>query len=199
MKTRLTSRVERMPLRRRLMVLGLLACTVQAPAMAKASKPAKTAATPVHHHHHHHHSARHGHAGTAHHRHPKPAASLALAGAEAAVADRYRATGKASWYGKDFHGRRTANGESFDRHEFTGAHRTLPFGTVVRVTNLRNGRSALVRINDRGPFTGNRIIDLSYAAAKQIGMTGRGVARVRIEEVAPSKLAKDDHARKAKS
>jgi rare lipoprotein A len=89
--------------------------------------------------------------------------------------------GLASWYGGKFQGRRTASGELFDTLQFTAAHRTLPFGTVVLVTNLRNGRSVTVRINDRGPFIQGRIIDLSMAAATAIGLTGEGVTPVRIE------------------
>jgi rare lipoprotein A len=89
--------------------------------------------------------------------------------------------GVASWYGPGFHGRRTASGEVYDQHELTAAHRTLPIGTRVVVTNLVNGRSVEVRINDRGPFVEGRTIDLSYAAARSIGMIGTGTARVRVE------------------
>lgn len=89
--------------------------------------------------------------------------------------------GRASWYGPGFAGRRTANGEIFDPSQLTAAHKTLPFGTQVRVTNLNNGRSILVRINDRGPFKPGRIIDLSRAAAEQIGMIGSGTAPVQLE------------------
>ncbi len=89
--------------------------------------------------------------------------------------------GRASWYGPGFAGRRTANGEVFDPSQLTAAHKTLPFGTQVRVTNLNNGRSTLVRINDRGPFKPGRIIDLSRAAAEQIGMIGSGTAPVQLE------------------
>ena len=88
------------------------------------------------------------------------------------------AIGKASWYGRQFHGRTTASGEPFDMFTLTAAHRTLPFGTRVRVTNLETGRSVVVRVNDRGPFAAARIIDVSYAAAKALGMVGAGVARV---------------------
>jgi rare lipoprotein A len=88
--------------------------------------------------------------------------------------------GTASWYGPGFHGRRTANGEEYNMHALTAAHRTLPFGTRVSVTNLSNGRSVVVRINDRGPFVKNRIIDLSHAAAERIDMIGSGTARVRL-------------------
>ncbi|MDO8904368.1 septal ring lytic transglycosylase RlpA family protein [Hydrogenophaga sp.] len=86
--------------------------------------------------------------------------------------------GIASWYGERFHGRRTASGEAFNMHEFTAAHRTLPFGTWVRVRNLDNGREVVVRINDRGPFTRGRVIDLSRAAADTIGIVQAGTSRV---------------------
>lgn len=90
-------------------------------------------------------------------------------------------TGTASWYGPGFHGRRSASGEVFNQNALTAAHRTLPFGTRVRVTNLRNGQQVIVRINDRGPFTGGRIIDLSAAAASSIGLRASGVGQVQIE------------------
>src|SRR5690348_14355278 len=89
--------------------------------------------------------------------------------------------GVASWYGPGFHGNRTANGEIYDQYEMTAAHPTLPLGTRVMVTNLTNGRSVEVRINDRGPFVDGRVIDLSYAAARTIAMVGPGTARVRID------------------
>lgn len=89
--------------------------------------------------------------------------------------------GPASWYGGKFHGRLTANGERFDKWGLTAAHRTLPFGTKVRVTNERNGRSVVVRINDRGPFHGNRVIDLSRGAAEEVGLVNSGTAPVKIE------------------
>jgi rare lipoprotein A len=95
--------------------------------------------------------------------------------------DATRLEGLASWYGRKFHGRPTASGERYDMHELTAAHRTLPFETRVRVTNLENGRSVRVRINDRGPFVDGRIIDLSYGAAKKLGMVEAGVVRVRLE------------------
>ena len=91
--------------------------------------------------------------------------------------------GLASWYGGKFHGRLTANGEVFDTNELTAAHKTLPFGTLVKVTHVPDGRSVVVRINDRGPFVEGRIIDLSRAAADAIGLTARGVAPVRVEIV----------------
>jgi len=90
-------------------------------------------------------------------------------------------TGLASWYGPEFHGRPTSSLEVFDMNDMTAAHRTLPFGTYVMVTNLANARSAVVRINDRGPFHRGRIIDLSYAAARVLGLVGPGTARVRLE------------------
>ena len=99
------------------------------------------------------------------------------------TADGYSEEGIASWYGRDFHGRKTANGEIYNMYAMTAAHKLLPLGTNVRVTHLQNGRSILVRINDRGPFVGNRIIDLSYAGAKELGMLGTGTARVRVEAV----------------
>ncbi len=89
--------------------------------------------------------------------------------------------GQASWYGADFQGKPTASGEPFDMTELTAAHPTLPFGTQVRVINPRNGRSVVVRINDRGPYSGQRVIDLSRTAAELIGIKARGVGRVRIE------------------
>lgn len=90
---------------------------------------------------------------------------------------------RASYYADSFHGKRTANGETFRLQEYTAAHRSLPFGTAVRVTNLDNGRNVMVRINDRGPHLKNRIIDLSPAAAREIGIFGKGTARVRIESL----------------
>ena len=91
--------------------------------------------------------------------------------------------GKASWYGREQHGHLTANGEHFDMYALTAAHRTLHMETRVRVVNLRNGRSTVVRINDRGPYSRGRIIDVSYAAAKQLDMLDAGVVPVRIEVI----------------
>ncbi|MCU1239886.1 MAG: rare lipoprotein [Candidatus Acidoferrum typicum] len=93
----------------------------------------------------------------------------------------YTEQGNASWYGIPFDGRRASNGEIYDMHKLTAAHRTLPFDTVVRVTNLSNGKSTVVRITDRGPFVDNRIIDLSMAAAREIDSIGPGVVPVRLE------------------
>jgi len=92
----------------------------------------------------------------------------------------YSETGDASYYGREAHGHPTASGEKFNMYALTAAHKTLPFGTRVRVTNLANKRSVVVRINDRGPFVSGRIIDLSYAAAKDIKMLDAGVARVEL-------------------
>ena len=92
-------------------------------------------------------------------------------------------TGLASWYGPKFHGRRTANGEVYDMYSMTAAHKQLPFNTIIEVTHLGNGKSCRVRINDRGPFKGKRILDLSKAAAQKIGLINEGVARVRIRIV----------------
>ncbi len=89
--------------------------------------------------------------------------------------------GMASWYGGKFHGRITTNGERYNMYKISAAHRTLPFGTLVRVTNRNNSKSVIVRINDRGPWISDRIIDLSYGAAKKVGMVADGVARVRME------------------
>jgi rare lipoprotein A len=93
----------------------------------------------------------------------------------------YTEEGNASWYGAPFHGRKASNGETYDMYKMTAAHRTLPFNSMVRVTNLNNGKSATVRITDRGPFIDNRIIDLSLAAAREIESVGPGVVPVRIE------------------
>ncbi|EAU56203.1 septal ring lytic transglycosylase RlpA family protein [Mariprofundus ferrooxydans] len=96
-------------------------------------------------------------------------------------ATHYDKTGIASWYGKDFHGKRTANGERYDMHALSAAHKTLPLPTLVRVTNLDNGRAVIVRVNDRGPFVKERLIDLSYAAAKELGYANQGTAHVRVQ------------------
>ncbi len=95
----------------------------------------------------------------------------------------WKQTGKASWYGEKFHGRKTANGETYDMYGMTAAHKTLPFDTLVEVKNLDNGREVQVRINDRGPFVRGRIIDLTYTAAERIGMIGPGTAKVRVRVV----------------
>jgi rare lipoprotein A len=101
----------------------------------------------------------------------------------AAKSKRHYQVGKASWYGKRFHGRKTASGETYDMFQFTAAHQALPLGSVVRVTNLRNGRWVVVRINDRGPVPESRIIDLSYGAAQVLGLRDDGVDRVCLDVV----------------
>src|SRR5712692_1313658 len=98
--------------------------------------------------------------------------------------------GTASWYGKQFEGKTTASGEPFDMHEFTAAHPTLPLGTYIRVTNLRNGRAVVVRINDRGPVVEDRIIDVSYNTARVLGFHERGLQRVRLDLVRPASMAR---------
>lgn len=100
-----------------------------------------------------------------------------------ALASEGTLSGVASWYGPGFHGRTTANGERYDMHAMTAAHKSLKFGTKVKVTNQRNGKSVTVRINDRGPFVGGRVIDLSRGAASAIDMIGPGTAPVTIEIV----------------
>jgi rare lipoprotein A len=100
--------------------------------------------------------------------------------------------GVASWYGRPHHGRRTASGEIYDMNALTAAHRTLPFGTWVRVTNVETGQSIDVRINDRGPFVRNRVIDLSYAAARGVGVAGRGLATVRLKVIPAPGAAEAD-------
>ncbi len=104
----------------------------------------------------------------------------------------YRAEGLASWYGDDFHGRLTANGEVFDMASLTAAHPTLPIPSYARVTNLGNGKSLIVRVNDRGPYHGNRLIDVSNKAAELLEFKGRGIANVRVEYVARAPLEGSD-------
>lgn len=101
--------------------------------------------------------------------------------------------GLASWYGKYFQGKKTANGESYDMNGLTCAHRSLPLGSWIRVTNLRNRQSVFVRVNDRGPMPEDRIVDLSYGAAKAVGLTSRGIAKVKLETLRPedTEMAKE--------
>jgi rare lipoprotein A len=101
---------------------------------------------------------------------------------------KYDETGIASWYGEQFHGKYTANGEIFDLNQMTAAHRTLPMPTVVRVTNLENGRSIAVRVNDRGPYARGRIIDMSRRAAQLLGFEGQGTAKVRVQIMVPESI-----------
>lgn len=111
----------------------------------------------------------------------------------------YVETGIASWYGPGFHGKKTASGETYNQNELTAAHRTLQMPSLVRVTNLTNGRSVVVRVNDRGPFAKGRIIDVSGAAAKLLNMTGPGVARVKLELLASESRALAAAAKSGKS
>lgn len=106
-----------------------------------------------------------------------------------ATAEGYKERGVASWYGPDFHTRSTSSGEPYDMYAMTAAHKTLPIPAYARVTNLSNGRSIVVRINDRGPFVGNRIIDLSYTAAHKLDMTRAGTAFVEVEVITPGSSA----------
>lgn len=128
------------------------------------------------------------------------AALILCLGATAATADfgaqhgadaGYHQVGLASWYGPGFHGRRTASGQRFDQNGLTAAHRKLPLGSEVRVTNLENGRSIVVEINDRGPHVRSRVIDLSKGAARKLGMVEEGIARVRIEIQPPQRAETD--------
>ncbi|MGL4241480.1 MAG: septal ring lytic transglycosylase RlpA family protein [Beijerinckiaceae bacterium] len=110
------------------------------------------------------------------------AASAAALALQTAPADAFTQLGIGSYYGPELHGRRTASGERFNQHGMTAAHRSAAFGSRLKVTNLANGRSVVVRVNDRGPFVRGRVVDISAGAARQIGMHGRGVARVRVEK-----------------
>jgi rare lipoprotein A len=127
------------------------------------------------------------------HASPVPSSAPTLASvppkhsAAARPSTRAAGQGPISYYGPGFHGQRTANGERFDAQALTMAHRTLPFGTQVRVTNLRNGRSVMLRVNDRGPWARGRIADVSAAAARRLGMQGQGVVRARLDVVSDAR------------
>ena len=106
-------------------------------------------------------------------------------------------TGKASWYGNQFHGRKTASGERYDMNALTAAHRTLPIPSYARVTNTKNGKSVIVRVNDRGPFHGSRVMDVSKAAAQKLGFISQGTTHIKIEQVLPgSETAMSDMPKK---
>jgi rare lipoprotein A len=109
-----------------------------------------------------------------------------------AIKTRKSQVGRASWYGRLFHHKRTASGERFDMYQFTAAHRTLPLGSWVKVTDLKNDRWVIVRINDRGPVPKNRIIDLSYGAAKMLGMRGNGIDPVRVELIETPTISQNE-------
>jgi rare lipoprotein A len=123
---------------------------------------------------------------------PAPAAAPAPAPAPAAAASADASEGKVAWYGRKFAGRKTASGQRFDPNALTMAHKTLPFGTKVKVTSLKNKRSVVVRVNDRGPSTPDRIGDVSHAAAKRLGMLRSGVIEAKLEVTgeAPAKRMK---------
>ena len=110
----------------------------------------------------------------------------------------FQETGLASWYGRDFHGKKTSNGETYNMHAMTAAHKTLPMNTYVKVTRLDDGRETVVRVNDRGPFVSGRIIDLSFSAAKELGIDIQGTAKVRITALGSKsgdKLVTSDYSR----
>ncbi|QRN40882.1 MAG: septal ring lytic transglycosylase RlpA family protein [Neisseriaceae bacterium] len=94
---------------------------------------------------------------------------------------KFEQTGLASWYGKSFHGRRTASGEIYDMYKMTAAHKKLPLNTKIRVTNLKNNKRVTLKVNDRGPYMGKRILDVSYVAAQELGFVSKGVAKVKVE------------------
>ena len=119
----------------------------------------------------------------------EPTRTTPKAQSRKAPQDKPYQVGKASWYGKRFHGRTTASGEAFNMYQFTAAHRQLPLGTWVKVTNLRNRKWIMVRVNDRGPLPDTRIIDLSYATAQLLGFRERGTERVRLDIVKPESMA----------
>lgn len=156
---------------------------------AQARKPAPVSPIP--------HEARERHAVSAQ-KNKRVALRHAPSGPHLQHAQRRSQTGIASWYGREFHGHRTANGERFDMYALTAAHRTLPFGSFARVTLPATGRSVVVRINDRGPYARGRVIDLSFGAARVLGYSGAGSARVRIEPVAAREGAAQQGARRAK-
>lgn len=107
----------------------------------------------------------------------------------------YAEKGIASWYGKKFHGKKTSNGEIYNMYSMTAAHKTLPMNTSLLVTNIKNGKQIVVRVNDRGPFVQGRIVDLSYHAANEIGMTHAGVAQVHIQAISKEKITVDKYGR----
>jgi len=113
----------------------------------------------------------------------KPTVKYSIANKKTGDNSAINLQGMASYYGPKYHGRKTSSGEVFDMYQLTAAHREFAFGTKLRVTNLENGKSVVVRVNDRGPFVGDRIIDLSYAAAKQIEMLSTGVVEVKLEKL----------------
>lgn len=155
-----------------LLCLGLTGCgTKYIPGIGAPSAPSKKSPAPA------------GKGGTY-----KPYTVLGQTYFPLGSAEGYAETGVASWYGPTFHGKKTANGERYDMYQMTAAHRILPMQTRLVVRNLDNGRTAEVRVNDRGPFVNNRIIDLSYAAADALGVVGPGTARVSLETIAGQRI-----------
>lgn len=114
---------------------------------------------------------------------PEPGIIDRLSAVASEAVRKFSQTGMASWYGRQFHGRKTASGDTFDMYAMTAAHRSLPLNCYIRVTNKDNGKSVVVKVNDRGPFHGNRVLDLSYGAANKLGITGRGTGNVTIERI----------------
>lgn len=129
-------------------------------------------------------------AGTTHSRRGKAYAVRGKRYVPFASISEFSEVGQASWYGPGFHGRRTANGERYNQHELTAAHKELPLNSVIRVTRVSTGKSVVVRVNDRGPFHSNRVLDLSYGAAKKLGIVGKGSDKVKIELISSSPRAK---------
>ena len=120
---------------------------------------------------------------------PKPLVTISGHNPRKPHAPKAYQVGTASWYGQQFQGKETASGEPFDMRDFTAAHPSLPLGTLVRVTNLSNGKAVVLRINDRGPFVDNRIIDVSYNAARALGFKERGLQKVRLDLYRPIEMA----------
>lgn len=115
---------------------------------------------------------------------PQPRQQVVRPAPPVCVASRdFRQVGIASWYGRPYHGRRTASGQVYNMHGFTAAHRSLPFGSRIRVTNLRNGRAVMLTVNDRGPFVRGRVVDVSYRAARELNFLRDGLTPVRVERV----------------
>lgn len=124
--------------------------------------------------------------------HPSANRSYKVAGKRYTPMDKvasFTQTGNASWYGSQFHGKKTSSGERYNMHELTAAHKTLPIPSYARVTNTKTGKSVIVRVNDRGPFHGNRVIDVSKAAAQRLGFINQGTAHVKVEQIIPGKTA----------
>ncbi len=121
-----------------------------------------------------------------------PGATTAKAAQKAPKKHSLLQIGRCSWYGQAFHGKKTASGEPFDRYQFTAASRSLPIGTYVKVTNLRNDKWVVLRVNDRGPYVGNRVMDVSEGAANMLELKARGVEKVKIEQIAAVQLAMAD-------